>query len=101
MTTLGILTAARELLSDEARWTKGAFARDDTGRAYPGPKWERCWCLAGAIYKIDPDGIDAEHALMDALQIPNIRKFNDDATTTHAMILDAFDRAIEKARADG
>lgn len=54
MTTVEILRAARELISDPARWTKGACARDRKGEPlYAGydPQAVR-WCAFGAVEKI-------------------------------------------------
>ena len=59
MTPLEILKSARELLSDEARWTKWAFAtpvvlakRGDAVSSLPPSDPEaRCFCVAGALMK--------------------------------------------------
>lgn len=104
MTPLEILIAGRELISTPERWTKGAFARDANGTEYPCAGAEVCWCFAGAIFKVAPNaeqGLQTERFIAQAAGIPNIRKFNDDPTTTHADVLAAWDRAIERARADG
>jgi hypothetical protein len=104
MTPLEILIAARALIEAPARWTKGSFARDADGGAYPGKGKEVCWCFAGAIFKAannDADGIAAERFITNVTGISNIRRFNDHPTTTHADVLAVFDRAIERARADG
>jgi len=50
MTTIQTLTAARELLAEPARWTKGQNARTASGRpVFPEHKTATCWCSAGAI----------------------------------------------------
>jgi hypothetical protein len=105
MTTLQILTAARELLSDEARWTKKVFARSRSRRVLDAASSDAvCWCSLGAICRIslgdDVLRLGAEEILRSTVKMP-IGQFNDDPATTHADVLDAFDRAIEKARADG
>lgn len=98
MTTLTILTAARELLSDEARWV-----RDVPNRIVNG---QLCHCLLGAIWHVA--GINwfsvaapAENIIAGIIKergFDSAAIFNDDPSTTHPMILDVFDRAIEKAK---
>ena len=47
-----VLRKARELISDPARWTQGAYARDESGFEVSST-WEAacCWCALGAIIK--------------------------------------------------
>ena len=98
MTVLEVLKAARGLLSDERRWTKGAWARDATGRAIksrePGAV---CYCPVSAIYLHDPDGRTgtcAVHAL-GVGGAAELVDYSDAEETTHADIMRLFDRAIE------
>lgn len=107
MTTLEILKAARELLSDEKRWTQHAFAKEADGKScdYDSPA-AVCWCAAGAIGKVYGGdtltdrameaqallaGSDVLHELGEESSVTNL---NDSGT--HAEVLALFDRAIEK-----
>jgi len=97
------LTAARELLSDPVRWTKGRMARDAAGeRAYSRSPEAVCWCAAGALNKVSSAwGVqEAQGILFASVSGKGIAAFNDDPTTTHADILAAFDRAIAAAKAE-
>jgi hypothetical protein len=104
-TTLQILTAARELLSDEARWTKVFLAKSLSGRScFPRSSLAVCWCSLGAVSreaKRNEDGRCDAVSVLEMVIGGSLSDFNDDPATTHAMILDAFDAAIERARADG
>ncbi len=99
MTPLDVLKGARELLSDEKRWTKGALARDkdghETGIAVDPDAV--CWCAYGAIEHCNKEGYGAEIAMnrvVRGLGWPSIGAFNDADSTTHADVLALFDRAI-------
>lgn len=109
MSTLETLIAARELLSDEKRWTRGVYARDadGDGRAAASPN-AVCWCSMGAVGKItnhpSPGHFDSiNRLLLIALRElgfthRSIGAFNDDLATSHADVLAVFDRAIERER---
>lgn len=101
-----ILKAARELLSDPAKWTKGAGARDADGNPV-GDRYRGaiCWCLDGALrrhrFKFDPSGEDYTRALRALGKIARSRSnhtgivaFNDNPKTTHADVLSLLDEAI-------
>lgn len=99
-TAIEILVAARELLSDEKRWTKEYYARDAAGEGVnPSSKRAVCWCLVGAMRKSpigklhQEVGLDLIHSVVDG----HIAGFNDDPNTTHADVLRVLDAAIEKA----
>lgn len=111
MTASEILRAARALISDPARWTQGAFARDSSGDQVDRLTSEAvCWCLAGAVdaasyperigvdnYVIDFDRSAARLAAARALHTvihDTVVSFNDDPTRTHAEVLEAIDKAI-------
>lgn len=97
MTPLETLRAARQLISDPAKWTQGDFARDSLGLcADPHGYKAVCFCARGAIQKItkEDDG-PAEKALVDTCSVLHdmyVEEFND--THTHAEILALFDAAI-------
>lgn len=115
MSTVEILQKARDLISDPARWTQDAYARDEHGRegAEPNDCDAVCFCSLGAIYRTT--SIDIAEYLpysvtlnlaqeMQAVETDTrgkceryIADFNDGHT--HAEVLAAFDRAIEKAKA--
>lgn len=53
---LPTLTAVRELLTKPSHWTKGFLARDKHGYSVdPIDASAVCWCLVGAIYKVNED----------------------------------------------
>lgn len=119
MTTFEILKAARELLSDEKRWTKGRYARDAQGNPTPTHAVDAvCWCPEGALVKFSAAEKDAsinsiivDEALLGAFravaatsaeydEIPGVIfqsqlwPWNDAPERTHAEVLQRFDDAI-------
>lgn len=106
MTTIEILVAARELLSDEKRWTKGAGARDVRGKEVRSRHPPAvCWCMAGALNKVievpwPPEALMSVIDLLQTMISGGIIAFNDNPATTHADVLRALDAAIEKAKQD-
>lgn len=105
MTTVDILRSARDLISDEKRWTQSAEARDDRGSEIRAlsPK-ATCFCAIGAIAKASEyvhfsNEINARDLLRKQLGGGHtIVSFND--THTHAEVLAVFDRAISRAESD-
>lgn len=96
-TPVEALRAARELISDPARWTKGADARDDSGEdvSYHSEA-ATCWCGIGALYHVTMHtGLGQEQARQFLLQASGERLFStfNDASE-HSDVLGAFDRAI-------
>lgn len=99
MTPRELLVKSRELLSDPARWTKQAYARDERGRpcevSSPNAK---SFCLLGAMLRecdrprlvFDADWFLFAHAGATALIL------NDDAQTSHADLMTALDGVIQK-----
>ena len=110
MTTLQILKAARELISEPERWTKDAEARSPIGRSVRHESPNACrWCVLAAIWRAGGPpppsgyGTGAIGALLDAGGFGDsisLLDYNDDPNTTHADILALYDRAIalEEAR---
>ena len=101
MRTSTILSLARDLISDEARWHKGGLYERGAKSLYHA----KCVCAVGAIEKVTQKfGVNARLAL-DTLElaVPNcgIANYNDAPETTHNDILLAFDAAIGVARAEG
>jgi hypothetical protein len=96
MITLDVLKAARALISDPARWTQGAYARDEQGNEVDIYDAEACaWCALGAItlVSIDMPGSRAWRELMATTAIP-VSDFNDNSD--HAAVLGLYDRTIAR-----
>ena len=98
MTPLETLKAARDLISDPARWTQGVQARDEHGDQVPhNDPIAHCFCIMGAVGRVA-----VQDTKMDALRVlskvtrrdfdTSIPDFND--THTHAEVLALFDAAI-------
>ena len=97
-TPVEIRTGAREILSDPARWTVEASARDDEGWSVsPLDKSAVCWCAIGAVSKVsannDPAFHQAVNALYDVTGRP-IWHVNDE--DGREAVLDVFNKAIER-----
>lgn len=93
--TLRILKAARELLSDPERWTRGAQARDRCGRPIdPRGPTAVCFCALGAIWKCGGSMAETSALFDQVITGESIADWNDWPLTTHADVLAAFDRAI-------
>lgn len=120
-TTHQLLTRARDIISDESKWTKGAPARDANGGAVTcDDETAVSFCANGAIVRAQLDifgaadlgGIDADEAegreieqLADCqtvLYLANdeywhfagVSDWNDEEGITHADVLRVFDTAI-------
>ena len=98
MTPLETLKAARDLISDPARWTQGALARDANGNEIDSTdNGAICWCSFGAIqvYTQKKWLTDVDHYLQKVcceLFDTSAERYND--THTHAEVLALFDAAI-------
>lgn len=95
-----ILRGARELLSDPKKWTKGKLAKNELGlEVNTQDEAAVCYCAMGAIDKLAGNDVVRHSAalswLIAALPSGNVVLFNDAPETTHADILDLFDKAIE------
>jgi hypothetical protein len=98
MTPLETLKAARQLISDPAKWTQGDFARDaDGNEVNPNNDLATCYCSFGAIQFVNKEStwITASRHL-DGLCLSkfgiSLDVFND--THTHVEVLALFDAAI-------
>lgn len=97
MTTIDILKAARDKISDPVRWTKGFLARTKDGLA-TGPRNKNavCWCANGALFSVAKRADAAKALFFLRGFIPggycNVSVFNDNST--RAEVLALFDRAI-------
>ncbi len=98
MTPLETLKAARDLISDPAKWTQGELARDADGEQVP-PLDDNatCWCSIGAMRKVCGPKANFYDGAFRRLyfKVPSkgaVSEFND--THTHAEVLALFDAAI-------
>lgn len=126
-TPLGLLQAARALLTDPDHWTKAAWGRlPQAPGGGPGDNVEAddpraCrWCAIGALHKVapssspdgefeyttydwagcDPVGVKAIEFLSEAIgggYFAEVTEWNDDGERTHEDLLAAFDSAIRLA----
>lgn len=107
MSTVDDLRAARDLISNPARWTHGVIARDADDRPvyYPLDPAACSWCAVGAVrcaVGVSDERLD--HAIMaltahlDENDTLSIASFND--THGHAAVLDLFDRTIADLERD-
>lgn len=95
-----VLKAARELISDPARWTQFESARDEFGNPIPARDQKACsFCSVGAFSRVCMDFSfevrdAAEEAFYEAIGSSSIATFND--SHTHPEVLAAFDAAIAR-----
>ncbi len=98
MTPLETLKAARQLISDPAKWTQGELARDaDGNETNPNYDSATCFCAHGAIQYFTKDETlsEADRLLIAVCSDEHdcyVEEFND--THTHAEVLALFDAAI-------
>jgi hypothetical protein len=105
-----VLRRARKLIADPKRWIKGRFAAKRDG--------VQCYCALGAMATAAgvvilngknlqdgplPEEYTASHGFFREAAPPSstwvwVPAFNDDKHTTHALILETFDRAIKLAK---
>jgi hypothetical protein len=97
------LIEARDLISDESRWTRFDYAQDMFGSRIESVHDNSacCWCAYGALSKVsglEPEECDSSDALEFAaneLFEQSVVDVND--LRGHAAILQVFDKAIEEA----
>jgi hypothetical protein len=97
-TAIAVLDRARELISDERRWCKRAFAV--TWLDIPvtvGSRYARRFCAVGAIKRAGRDlGLPVEDAsrVLEWQTGRPVAGWNDDKVRAHAEVIAAFDAAI-------
>lgn len=109
---LGLLRISYAYLSDEAHWTRGAWARDAGGHTVATSAPDAvCWCASGILSRAYDDLLDRfgdvpEFVLNQAVGhlstairyrrnwVITIQQFNDDLANDRLDVLDAFSRAI-------
>ena len=97
MTPLETLKAARDLISDPARWTQEEAARNAAGKGVMAYGEDAvCWCAFGAIRNVVGPNDDAFDLVFDTFRdkakVKLVACFND--THTHAEVIALFDAAI-------
>ena len=95
MTLREAIVAMRELLADESRWTKGAYARRENGNQIDSQD-PNGWCAAGAAIKVcgvSPLLLAIYEAFRAGDPAPVV-VIND--RSTHAEVLARLDAAIER-----
>ncbi|RYG90143.1 MAG: hypothetical protein EON59_00755 [Alphaproteobacteria bacterium] len=108
-TVAEVLDAAADLIEPEGAWTKGAFARDISGKdtslfGYRGKAV--CWCLLGATQEAagdDDDGV-ADHffaQFLGAAAQDGLACWNDAPERTQAEVVAKLREAAELARQGG
>lgn len=105
--TIEILEKARGLITDRYNWTRGSYARDDTGEVcnVDDPK-SVCWCTLGAISKVSERDLKKEHRATLAIQnfldgtygFSHVARFNDNHS--HEEVLSVFDMTILGLKGD-
>lgn len=109
LTAVEALRAARDLLTDPARWCKSAGARKRSNLEFPEGETVPAtaasavrWCAAGALchltgHRSDPPGACFLGQAARELFGVGIGRLNDHPETTHEMILEVLDRALARA----
>ena len=100
-----ILIEARGLIDEPSKWTKLAWARNSRQISCAMDNSDaKCFCLGSALIlacpPLEPNIVNVE--IKNQLpeidgKIPSISDYNDHPDTTHADIMDLFDKAIEAA----
>lgn len=105
MTTLEILEGARELIATPEKWTKRAFARDQSGACVNSASQNAvCLCPTGAILRASNSALVGSAALDSVLAALSFSSWerlwiwNDAAQRTHSEVLSRLDAAIEAER---
>lgn len=99
MTPTSILLAARALIADPQNWRKGLPGPTNEGYCCADALYAACGFESGRkITDADWKVLDEARALFrKAAGTDCTVSFNDDPNTSHAMVLDALDRAVKAA----
>ena len=96
---VAVLSRARELISDERRWCKRAFAFTWLDIPVPvGSRYARRFCALGAIIRAGRElalPVDNVSRVLEWQTVRPVIDWNDDKVRTHAEVVAAFDAAID------
>ena len=98
MTPLETLKAARQLITDPAKWTQGTLARTKfQNTCQVQSKYAECFCAWGAVHRVsngveNPEVDTTLQGVCSKTSGMYVAAFND--THTHAEVLALFDAAI-------
>lgn len=102
-TTKQTLIKARGLIDEPSKWHKGQFAVNSNGKpTMPKAEDAVCWCAGGATRKFtsDPHKWQVGEVALSKFKpsgFNSLFDYNDHPDTTHADIMNLFDKAIEAA----
>jgi hypothetical protein len=95
---VAVLVRARELISDERRWFKRAFAVTWLGLpVHAGSRFARRFCALGAIKRAGRElrlPVDYASRVLEWQTVVPVADWNDDQRRTHAEVVAAFDAAV-------
>jgi len=93
---------ARDLISDESRWCRGACAKDKSGRERdPWSDEAAKWCMIGAVYRYK-GGYPMWNTTLECTMLANTAAFRKREVAVindkdgHAAVLKAVDSAIRE-----
>jgi hypothetical protein len=96
---VAVLSRARDLISDERRWCKPAFAFTWLDIPVPvGSRYARRFCALGALIRAGRElglPVDAASRALEWQTVRPVIDWNDDKLRTHAEVVVAFDAAID------
>ena len=96
---VAVLSRARDLISDERRWCKRAFAFTWLDIPVPvGSRYARRFCALGGIIRAGRElglPVDAASKALEWQTERPIIDWNDDKVRTHAEVVAAFDASID------
>lgn len=106
LNTKRLLVEAKALISDEKHWTKGWFAVDAEGVNVSSYSKDACgFCMVGALTRSqrylfgerseEAVFVQANNLLKECSNAYTVASFNDSPETTHAMVMEVFDKAIK------
>lgn len=68
----------QQLFSRDGTWTQGALARDANGeKCYPADPEAVCWCLVGAVLRIDFCGQSERLRKLESIIVCYVNDWND------------------------
>jgi hypothetical protein len=93
-----VLSRAADLIEPEGAWTQGSYGRTADGSSvyYDDPN-AVCFCLRGALRRVDPTGSWMEYAANHRLSAA----WNDAFGRTQAEVVSALRQASQLAKSEG